>query len=173
MPTTETTAPVSQVNPMTTSRLAAEARAAAPPWTPPLPQQKPKPPAVVAKLENAAAIRSQGQELTAQADSLTTAAGIVGQRISALETERTAIQLRLATIEETDLKAQREKARASIHDLFGKPSLTYTERQGLNEAALCLAWSPLLEKEVPAIKKNLQSRLEKIGAELAELEETK
>jgi hypothetical protein len=122
---------------------------------------------------DADAVRTEAATIAARADSMTTAAGIVGQRISALETERTAIQLRLATIEETDLKAQREKARASIHDLFGKPSLTYTERQGLNEAALCLAWSPLLEKEVPAIKKNLQSRLEKIGAELAELEGTK
>jgi len=82
MPET-TTAPVQRTHPIVLENRAAEARAAEPfkPWQP-APLRPPPHPAVVALREKADAVRTDAETDLARADSMTTAANVVGQRIA-------------------------------------------------------------------------------------------
>ena len=164
--------PISGAARMRAENLEAEARAAAPvkPWQPaPLPHQKPKTAAVQAQLEEADSIRSQGQELAARADSMTTAAKLLDQRITALEVEKAELLGRITAAETRDCKAELARNRARIHQLYGKTTLTAPEINDLNISGQSLAWLPLFEKELVALAKTLKARVEKIDEELAGL----
>ena len=154
---------------MTTQRLEAEARAAAPvkPWTP-APLRPPPHPTVAALREEAETVRVEGEKIKARAASMSIEAGRIGQRISSLETERTALQQRLANLP-GDLKALRESARADVHRLYGVHNLDANQQITLNGACLALVWSKEVEKELPIIRKDLQARLEETEKELASL----
>jgi hypothetical protein len=171
MPTETESAPVSRVNPMTTSRLAAEAAAAVPvkPWTPPLAHEKPKSPDFQARLEEAEEIRSQGQALAARADSMITAAKIRNQKITALEVEKTELLNRITAAEGRDCKAELARNEARFFDLYGKLAQTLPEIADLNTCVQSFAWLPLLEKKLLVLAKTLKARVEKIDEELASL----
>ena len=167
-PTTTTT--VSGAAGMQIANREAEARAALPVTPRQAAPLKPAPhPRQAALMAEADAIRQEASQAATRADNLTVQARVTGQRIGNLETERTGILQRLANIGENDLKSKLAANRARIHQLYGKPTLTGVETNDLNLAVASLAWFPLLEKEVVVIKKDLQTRLEKVEAQLAEL----
>jgi len=135
--------------------------------------ERPRParlPEVQRRLEVAAGLRREGENLIAQSSTATTAANILEQRISGLTSERTAIQQRLANIEGNDVKARLEQCRATVRDLYGITNLGSGQIVSLNEATIALAWLPELAKEIPAIVKNLKGRLAEIDAEIKSLE---
>jgi predicted nucleic acid-binding Zn-ribbon protein len=135
----------------------------------PAPLRKPDHPAVVALKAEADAVRQEAEQAAARADSMTVAAKITGQKISALERERTALQQRLANIAARNLQAQLESAKRDVSRLYAAENLDAVQNQTLNEATLALLWIPELRKLVPGIQKDLEARLEKIETELASL----
>jgi len=162
-------APAARTNPMTVSRLAAQAAAEAPvkPWTPA--SAPPRHPVVLAGLEKAAELRVQGEQLNAQAESITTRAKLTEQRIVAFQVERAELLGRITAAESRDCKAELARNRARIHLLYGKTTLTSAEIYDLNTAVQSLAWLPLFEKELLTLAKTLKARVEKIDEELAGL----
>jgi hypothetical protein len=169
LPTGTANAPV-RINPMTTQRLAAAAAANAParPWQP-APLTPPPHPRVVELTAEADAVRAAVAAESARADSLTTAAKIVGQRIASLEREKTEMLNRIASVEGRDCKAELARNRARIHQLYGKTSLSGPEIYDLNTSTQSLSWLPLLERELLALAKALRARLAAIETELGEI----
>ena len=169
-----TTTPTSGASLMRAADRAAEDRVNTPvkPWTP-APLRPPPHPTVAALKAEAEAVRENAAATAARADSMTQAANAVAQRIDSLERDRTDIRQWLTGIEETDLKALRESARADVHRLYGRPRLDHNQQTTLNGACAALSWTKEVEKELPAMKRDLQTQLEKIEMELASLTATK
>jgi len=144
------------------------------PALPPL--ERPRParlPEVQRRLEIAAGLRAEGEELIARSSNETTGAKILEQKISTLEVERIAIQQRLGTIEAQDFKARLERCRATVRQLYGITNLSPAQIVSLNEAGHGLAWIPELAKEIPSILKTLKTRLSEIDKEIEALESSK
>jgi hypothetical protein len=163
------TAPVSRVNPLTLQRQAAEAAAAAPPWTPTLPQQKPKPPAVQARLEEAANIRSHGLQLASQADSMTTAAKILEQKLSSLNNERAELLSRIGIIESRNFAAEKAQAQDTFNRFYGVFALETHQLTALNAAIIFLDTVAVTERLAPPLAKKLKLRVSDIDEEIANL----
>lgn len=171
MPTTIAEKPVSGAARMRAENLEAEARAAVPvkPWTPTLPQQKPKPPAVQARLEEAAGMRAEGQELTAKADSLAVAANLLNQRLSALDIERTAILQRLTNIESRNFASEKAQAQDTFNRFYGVHALEHHQLTALNSAIIFLDTVAVTERLAPPLAKKLKIRVSEIDEEVANL----
>ena len=147
----------------------ADARAAAPPWTPTVPQQKPRPAAVEARLAEAAAMHAEGQALDAKAASLATQANLLNQKLSGLETERSKIGERLAVIERRNIAAEKAQATDTFMRLYGTPALPHNESMTLNNAVIFLATVGEVERLAPVLVKKLKGRVAEIDAEIAKL----
>jgi hypothetical protein len=138
-------------------------------WSP-APSNKPENARVSELKAEAEAARAEAVILAAKAEGMSTLAKITAQKISNLESQRGEVAQRLANVERVDFKSRRETARGNIHLLYGKENhLSPAERVTLNDAVMFLAWSPVLEKELPIIVKNLKARLGEIEKQLAEL----